>query len=58
MSSVLDAIAHLGGLHNRHFTGATEMAIAGPLEASPVLITPYSPVGNRARGQLANFRQS
>lgn len=40
--------------HNRRFTGATEMAIAGPLEASPALMTPYSPVGNLARGTLNN----
>ena len=28
------------------------MAIAGPLEASSALMTPYSPIGNRARGML------
>ena len=40
--------------HNRRFTGATEMDIAGPLAGHDSLITPYSPTGTVARGTLNN----
>lgn len=40
--------------HNRRFTGATEMAIAGPLAMNAALITPYAPSGDKARGTLNN----
>ena len=50
MAAVLYVIAQLGGPRNRRFTGATQMAIAGPLESDPVLITSITPVGNSARG--------
>ena len=40
---------------NRRFTGATEMNISGPVTADPsVLVTPYSPAGDRVRGTLNN----
>lgn len=40
--------------HNRRFTAATEMTIAGPLAMSAALVTPYSPAGNKTRGTLNN----
>ncbi|KEY57873.1 PhoX family phosphatase [Serratia sp. DD3] len=40
--------------HNRRFTGATVMDIAGPLAYSPLLETRYSPDGSEARGTLNN----
>lgn len=40
--------------HNRRFTGATVMDIAGPLAYSPLLETRYSPDGSQARGTLNN----
>jgi len=39
---------------NRRFTGATEMALSGPLAGDTTLITPFSPSGERARGTLNN----
>ncbi|MEH6464356.1 MAG: PhoX family phosphatase [Shewanella psychromarinicola] len=40
--------------HNRRFTGATVMDIAGPLAYSSYLETRYSPDGSQARGTLNN----
>lgn len=40
--------------HNRRFTAATEMAIAGPLAYSSALVTPYAPAGDRTRGTINN----
>ncbi len=40
--------------HNRRFTAATEMDIAGPLAMSAALVTPFSPDGDKARGTLNN----
>jgi secreted PhoX family phosphatase len=40
--------------HNRRFTGATEMAMAGPVAMSSSLITPFSPLGDKTRGTLNN----
>lgn len=40
--------------HNKRYTGATEMEIAGPLAGSPLLVTKFSPDGTTARGTLNN----
>ena len=40
--------------HNRRFTAATEMDVAGPLAMTAALITPFSPSGDKARGTLNN----
>ncbi|MFT7088970.1 MAG: secreted PhoX family phosphatase [Glaciecola sp.] len=40
--------------HNRRFTGATEMAIAGPMAKNSLLITPFAPNGDKTRGTLNN----
>lgn len=40
--------------HNRRFTGATEMSIAGPLAMNTALITPYATSGDKVRGTLNN----
>ena len=40
--------------HNRRFTAATEMDIAGPLAMTAALVTPFSPAGDKARGTLNN----
>lgn len=40
--------------HNRRFTGATEMEIAGPLAGHALLQTKFSPDGMHTRGTLNN----
>lgn len=40
--------------HNRRFTAATEMDIAGPLAMTAALVTPFSPSGDKTRGTLNN----
>lgn len=40
--------------HNKRYTGATEMEIAGPLAGSPLVATKFSPDGTTARGTLNN----
>ncbi|MBQ4889574.1 PhoX family phosphatase [Shewanella sp. MMG014] len=40
--------------HNRRFTGATVMDVAGPLAYTSYLETRYSPDGSQARGTLNN----
>lgn len=40
--------------HNRRFTAASEMMIAGPLSGHAELVTPFSPTGERTRGTSNN----
>jgi len=40
--------------HNRRFTGATEMRISGPLAGNALMLTPFAPNADRARGTLNN----
>lgn len=40
--------------HNKRYTGATEMLIAGPLAGSPLVATKFSPAGTSVRGTLNN----
>ncbi len=42
------------GLYNRRVTGATPMAISGPVGGSRWVQTKYSPTGTRVRGTLNN----
>lgn len=39
---------------NRRYTGATEMGVSGPMSASSLLVTKYSPDGSATRGTLNN----
>lgn len=43
-----------GDAHNRRFTSATPMALAGPVAGSEYVSTPYSPDGTRTRGTNNN----
>lgn len=40
--------------YNRRFTAATEMEVSGSLAMTKALITPFSPMGDKARGTLNN----
>ena len=41
-------------VHNRRFTGATTMDVAGPLAMTAALVTPFSLTGDKTRGTLNN----